>query len=121
MQTIYDLPDGAGLRLTTMRYYTPAGRAIQAAGIQPHVAIQFEGEPDPDEIVREADLDGALYAEGSAPTAKPERVVKGPKLPEDHPIARVKEQVPKDPRGGEDFALKVAYEEMLSQLSNASK
>ena len=40
VQTIFDLPGGAGLRLTTMRYYTPSGRSIQAEGIQPDIVIQ---------------------------------------------------------------------------------
>ena len=32
VQTILELPGGAGLKLTTMRYYTPNGRSIQAQG-----------------------------------------------------------------------------------------
>ncbi|MBW2658818.1 MAG: S41 family peptidase, partial [Deltaproteobacteria bacterium] len=41
VQTIIPLPDGAGLRMTTARYYTPAGRSIQARGITPDVIVPF--------------------------------------------------------------------------------
>jgi carboxyl-terminal processing protease len=41
VQTILPLPDGAGLRMTTARYYTPDNRSIQAMGITPDVEIPF--------------------------------------------------------------------------------
>ncbi len=41
VQTIIPLPDGAGLRMTTAKYYTPDGRSIQALGITPDVEIPF--------------------------------------------------------------------------------
>jgi carboxyl-terminal processing protease len=41
VQTIIPLPDGAGLRMTTARYYTPDDRSIQALGITPDVEIPF--------------------------------------------------------------------------------
>jgi len=41
VQTIIPLPGGAGLRLTTARYYTPAGKSIQALGITPDVEVSF--------------------------------------------------------------------------------
>ncbi len=41
VQTIIPLPDGAGLRITTARYYTPDNRSIQALGITPDVEIPF--------------------------------------------------------------------------------
>lgn len=39
VQTIIPLPDGAGLRMTTAKYYTPDDRSIQALGITPDVTI----------------------------------------------------------------------------------
>ena len=39
VQSVLNLRNGAGVRLTTSRYYTPAGRSIQAEGIQPDVEI----------------------------------------------------------------------------------
>ncbi len=42
VQTIVPLPDGAGLRLTTARYYTPSGDSIQATGITPDMVVPFD-------------------------------------------------------------------------------
>ncbi|HEU0264828.1 MAG TPA: S41 family peptidase [Geobacterales bacterium] len=39
VQTMYPLRDGAGLLLTTARYYTPSGRSIQATGITPDLVV----------------------------------------------------------------------------------
>ena len=69
VQSILNLRNGSGLRLTTARYYTPNGRSIQAEGIIPDVKIetvQLVENDDPRK--READLDGHLANEsgGSA-------------------------------------------------------
>ncbi|MBM4339643.1 MAG: S41 family peptidase [Deltaproteobacteria bacterium] len=40
VQTIFSLKEGAGLRLTTARYYTPNGRSIQAKGIVPDIIVK---------------------------------------------------------------------------------
>ncbi|MCW5204437.1 S41 family peptidase, partial [Desulfobulbus sp. N2] len=42
VQTVVPLPNGAGVRLTTARYYTPSGRSIQATGIVPDMIIPYE-------------------------------------------------------------------------------
>ncbi|PLX49628.1 MAG: peptidase S41 [Desulfobulbaceae bacterium] len=39
VQTIHPMSTGAGLRLTTARYYTPKGRSIQATGITPDIIV----------------------------------------------------------------------------------
>lgn len=39
VQTILPLRDGAAIKLTTARYYTPNGRSIQAEGIVPDVMV----------------------------------------------------------------------------------
>ncbi len=69
VQSIMPLDDGAGgaLHMTTARYYTPAGRSIQAQGIVPDVVVS--GGPDAPEYQREAELPHHLLAEG--PPAKP--------------------------------------------------
>jgi len=62
VQTIIPLPDGAGLRMTTAKYYTPDDRSIQALGITPDVEIPFIVCLQPEESVtkrnrlKEADL-----------------------------------------------------------------
>src|SRR5262249_34446003 len=39
VQTIIPIGAGGALRLTTARYYTPAGRSIQAQGISPDIEV----------------------------------------------------------------------------------
>jgi carboxyl-terminal processing protease len=69
VQTIIPLGAGNGaLRLTTARYYTPAGRSIQAKGISPDIEVLQEV---PDDLKArtdskgEASLRGHLKAEGA--------------------------------------------------------
>jgi carboxyl-terminal processing protease len=64
VQTIIPLSqNGGALRLTTARYYTPAGRSIQAKGIEPDVQI-LQDVPDDlkgkDDTKGEASLRGHL-------------------------------------------------------------
>jgi carboxyl-terminal processing protease len=42
VQTIIPMNDGAGLRLTTARYYTPNGTSIQAKGITPDILVPLQ-------------------------------------------------------------------------------
>jgi carboxyl-terminal processing protease len=65
VQSVLNLRNGSGMRLTTSRYYTPSGRSIQATGIQPDILIpdvQINSEKSP--ATREADLDHHLDEEG---------------------------------------------------------
>lgn len=64
VQSVLNLRNGAGIRLTTSRYYTPSGRSIQAEGILPDVEIpNIEVLADNDTRKREADLDRHLNGE----------------------------------------------------------
>lgn len=60
VQTILPTSNGAAVKLTTARYYTPSGRSIQAEGIEPDVAlgrVKLESLDTPDfNPVKEADL-----------------------------------------------------------------
>ena len=47
VQTIIPLPEGAGLRLTTARYFTPKGRSIHGKGITPDITIEPPKEDPP--------------------------------------------------------------------------
>ncbi|MEE9608301.1 MAG: S41 family peptidase [Myxococcota bacterium] len=73
VQTVYPLEGGAGLRLTTARYYTPGGRSIQEVGIAPDIVVEAAGEAvdaEPDDAqhrIRERDLEGHLIHEGRDP------------------------------------------------------
>jgi carboxyl-terminal processing protease len=66
VQTVIPLEDGAALKLTTAKYYTPKGRSIQAEGIMPDIVIKWippaeEKKADEDErLLREKDLKGHI-------------------------------------------------------------
>jgi len=64
VQNVIGLPDGSAIKLTTARYYTPSGRAIQARGIEPDVVVEASSVPRSllDAPIREADLDRHLSA-----------------------------------------------------------
>jgi carboxyl-terminal processing protease len=62
VQTVRPLGPDTGLKITTARYYTPAGRSIQAKGILPEVLVDETPEGDLFAALRtrEADLDKHL-------------------------------------------------------------
>jgi carboxyl-terminal processing protease len=54
VQSILDLSDGSGLKLTVARYITPSGARIDGLGIDPDQEVEFvEGEDAPLEAARE--------------------------------------------------------------------
>ncbi len=64
VQTILPLGNGTAVKLTTARYYTPNGRSIQAAGIEPDIKLKplkigADDGSDPD-FIKESDLTGHL-------------------------------------------------------------
>jgi len=73
VQTIFPLRDGAGLRLTTARYYTPKGRSIQATGITPDIVVK-PTRPEEDKegavpkLPTEKDLQRHLMDTGKTPS-----------------------------------------------------
>jgi carboxyl-terminal processing protease len=62
VQTIRPLPGDTALKITTARYYTPAGKSIQAKGITPDVFLDetADGNVFAALRMREADLDKHL-------------------------------------------------------------
>jgi carboxyl-terminal processing protease len=118
VQTIIDLPGKAGLRLTTMRYYTPNGRAIQAQGIDPDVRVM-----DPAAagrvfgVIRESDLENHLPAEevGRGKRA-PSHEVEPPKNTDPNPPPEIgPREVPKNPlqARAKDPVLATAYDMLI--------
>ncbi|MDC0709743.1 S41 family peptidase [Stigmatella sp. ncwal1] len=64
VQTVIELEDGSGLKLTIARYYTPLGRSIQERGITPDFLIPDEPGTKPgQEAPREKDLKRHFKAE----------------------------------------------------------
>ncbi|HEY5861494.1 MAG TPA: S41 family peptidase [Casimicrobiaceae bacterium] len=111
VQTILPLGNNAGLKLTTARYYTPAGRSIQAKGIEPDINVD-DGRESPNRI-REANLERHLEtkkaaaekagAPGTAPSAP---AAKKDGAQADPPIPRI------DLGGDDDFQLKQALNQL---------
>lgn len=100
VQTVIPLQGGrdGALRLTTARYYTPAGRSIQGAGITPDMEVAAR-RVDPARLQRlglsEADLPNALNNESGAQR-------RGLHVPDDQP--------PENWAEGEDYQLARAME-----------
>jgi carboxyl-terminal processing protease len=115
VQTIFDLPGGAGLRLTTMRYYTPNGRSIQAQGIRPDIVIESKQAQSLD-VVRERDLEGHLPAEGGSTKGPTGKVVveTGARSGE---VENARD-IPVDPVKGKDFALSVGYQLLVKTIGD---
>lgn len=74
VQTVLPLPEGAGLRMTTAKYYTPSGDSIQATGIKPDMVVPLnpsvaeakeknENPPETAATIREKDLPNHLQNE----------------------------------------------------------
>ncbi len=84
VQTIIPMSNGAGLRLTTARYYTPSGRSIQAKGIEPDIVVESLPQPELTEqekaenrdFIREKDLRHHI-TDGNEPESKDKKDAAG--------------------------------------------
>jgi len=66
VQSVYSLGKGEGLRLTTARYYTPAGYVIHERGIEPDLAVETTPEEERKLAIqrsRLATMDRAAFVE----------------------------------------------------------
>ena len=116
VQTIVDLPGGAGLRLTTLRYYTPSGRPIQAQGVKPDILVGGASVALGYGVLKEQNPRrlSALVEGGRAPLVSPPVPPEGQKAPadaaqnEDTDLGMSRD-VPTDPEAGVDEALKIGY------------
>jgi carboxyl-terminal processing protease len=73
VQTIRPLPGETALKITTARYYTPAGRAIQAKGITPDVFLDETAEGNVFAALRMREADLAKHLEGADEKKDPAR------------------------------------------------
>jgi len=63
VQTLFNVPGGGMIRLTTARYYTPSGRSIQGKGITPDITVERAKVVEEKVMfseIHESDLKGAL-------------------------------------------------------------
>lgn len=69
VQTLLPLTRDTALKLTTARYYTPAGKSVQEGGIKPDIRVPQLSDPDLEKRarfqLRESDLRGHLVNEVS--------------------------------------------------------
>jgi len=129
VQTIIDLPGGAGIRLTTARYYTPSGHSLQAEGIHPDILVELNRDSVSAALptLHERDLEGHLAQQGSrvsaadSPNARP--IYREPANAGVTPKSSVSKvdgsdarNVPFDPITGADFALRIAYQALRGTL-----
>jgi carboxyl-terminal processing protease len=77
VQTVIELEDGSGLKLTIARYYTPSGRSIQERGITPDFTVPDDSGGKPGRETREKDLERHFKAEPVV--SEPEQQPPGPR------------------------------------------
>ena len=111
VQTIIPISNGAALKITTARYYTPSGRSIQASGIVPDIVTEEARitKSEAGERLREADL--ARHLENNDEAAKPKAEPKA----EDK-----KDGVKKDDAGKTSAAEDYQLQEALNLLKGIS-
>lgn len=111
VQTLLPLPGRAALKLTTALYHTPSGETLQARGIVPDVVVAAEMDPKRAvPVVREEDIKGRIGPTHPSTTEGAVDLVPGTDEELHLGVAR---EIPRDPRGGRDAALAVAYEVLL--------
>jgi len=82
VQTVIELEDGSGLKLTVARYYTPSGRSIQERGIEPDLWVKASAAED--DAPREHNLPGHFKGEGELiPAASLQPPAPQPQSPDD--------------------------------------
>ncbi len=72
VQTVIDLDNKSGLKLTIARYFTPNGRSIQSKGIRPDIEVDRLDvatleKAHQNKALREADLQGHILGEDEKP------------------------------------------------------
>jgi carboxyl-terminal processing protease len=103
VQTLIPMTQDTALRLTTARYFTPAGHSVQTQGIEPDIAVPQLSDPEFDSRprLREADLRHHLINEAKASNKDIERDFKP-----DPRFTETAESLKK--RGVEDYQLDYA-------------
>ena len=100
VQTVIELPEGAGMRLTTALYYTPSGRSIQAKGIEPDISVPLmkveQLENSASGLPSEASLRGHIEVDTNGKKISDDKVVIKPETTDDEDEAADKDERPYD-------------------------
>jgi carboxyl-terminal processing protease len=119
VQTVRPLSADTALKITTARYYTPAGRSIQAKGIVPDVWLDetAEGNVFAALRMREADLDKHLGGAGREEGRGPREGPRGSPQEARRESPRPRKQPKPLPEFGsaEDFPLQQALNQLQGQ------
>jgi carboxyl-terminal processing protease len=128
VQTVRPLGPDTGLKITTARYYTPAGRSIQAKGIVPDVLVDETAEGDLFAALRtrEADLDKHL---SNGDSKEEKRLQDERSKARDAALKRLEEEAKKPPAerklpeygSAEDFQLLQALNQLKGRPVMVSK
>ena len=125
VQTIRPLPSDTALKITTARYYTPAGKSIQAKGIVPDVWLDetAEGNVYAALRMREADLERHLTGADEKKDADREKAREEARKKLEEQQAKTKEPPKPLPEFGtpEDFPLQQALNQLRGLPVLASK
>ncbi len=104
VQTILPMNNGAGIKLTTARYFTPNGRSIQAKGIVPDIVV--EDPADQGMTLHEADLSHHLAnpkGGEEVTSAKTAAENKDKEAAKDKDTAKAERQAPFEPASKNDY------------------
>jgi len=105
VQSLYNLKDGSGIKVTTAYYYTPSGKSIQAEGITPDIIVEElspedearleqERKRDEENRMKEENLHGYIKKEETQ--VKQESKPEEQKPPDTKPEAGFEELLLKD-------------------------
>jgi carboxyl-terminal processing protease len=117
VQSILPLTNNTAIKLTTARYYTPAGRSIQAKGITPDLLVEETPDGDISQFrVREADLTRHLSNDKDK-----EDKPNVPKATDPAAADKFKDRKPIEFGSAEDFQLQQAMNHLKGQPVQVAK
>jgi carboxyl-terminal processing protease len=117
VQSILPLTNNTAIKLTTARYYTPAGRSIQAKGITPDLLVEETPDGDISQFrIREADLTRHL-SNDKGKEDKPSV----PKATDQAAAEKLRDRKPIEFGSAEDFQLQQAMNHLKGQPVQVAK
>ncbi|QNA90773.1 S41 family peptidase [Massilia sp. Dwa41.01b] len=105
VQTLRQLSPDTAIKLTTARYYTPKGRAIQANGINPDLAVDETAEGDGLNALRVREVDLQRHLTGENEKAGAAKDARDSAEQQQRALALLKNRKPLELGGKDDFQL----------------